>query len=73
MKQQKTLCQRELASLFRDMPIEEVAHVLWVQTDEWKETLEDEIMKIFDKDGPQNDDHLNWHGQVIKAPNEEIN
>ncbi len=62
-----------LRRLFRDMPTEDVALVLWEQTDEWMETLEDEIIKIFDENGPQNDDHLNWHGQVIKMRNEEIN
>ena len=62
----------KLRELLRDMPIEDVALVIYDQTFEWLDALEKACVKIEDEEGPQDDDHLNWHGQSYSPPTDEV-
>ena len=64
----------DLRRLFRNMPIKDVALVLYEQSELWVDQVFEAVMIIQDNEsGPQDDDHLNWHGQNYSPPTDEMN
>ncbi len=63
----------QLRRLFKQMPVEDVALVLFDQTQVWFDQVFEAIMAMRDdEDGPQDDDHLRY-GEPFGGPTQEVN